>query len=132
MGLISLRTFGPQSKPADGVGKLVIWKAQRNAEQRAVSGTPLEPRKVVGATGFEPATPCAQDFLIAFSCVFLQSAIWSQLPRGARVQRAGVRALMHRSAVATLPRGYPRTTCTGNWERRSWLRRISPPDSSNR
>jgi hypothetical protein len=62
MGLISLRTFGPQSKPEDGVWKLVSWKGgvmlnnAPQAEPRWNPGT----RKVVGATGFEPATPCAQ------------------------------------------------------------------------
>ena len=35
-------------------------KAQGDARPRAMGGTPLEPWKVVGATGFEPATPCAQ------------------------------------------------------------------------
>jgi hypothetical protein len=29
---------------------------------------------VVGAAGFEPATPCAQDIIDAISCDFLQSA----------------------------------------------------------
>jgi hypothetical protein len=35
-----------------------------------------ETRKVVGATGFEPATPCAQAIKRAFFGVFLQSPIW--------------------------------------------------------
>src|SRR5687768_17008867 len=36
---------------------------QEGARRRAEGVTPLLPqaRKVVGATGFEPATPCAQD-----------------------------------------------------------------------
>jgi hypothetical protein len=33
-------------------------------------------KRLVGATGFEPATPCAQDRYIAFSCDFLHFPIW--------------------------------------------------------
>jgi hypothetical protein len=43
----------------------------RQVEPRWNSGT----RKVIGATGFQPATPCAQAVKIAISRDFLQSPI---------------------------------------------------------
>jgi hypothetical protein len=41
-----------------------------------VSDREIVVRKVIGATGFEPATPCAQDTFSAFSCDFLHFPIW--------------------------------------------------------
>jgi len=54
-----------------------VQATQDGARRRAEGVTPLLPqaRKVVGATGFEPATPCAQDTFSAFSCDFLHFPI---------------------------------------------------------
>ena len=41
---------------ACGKGQIRVWNARTGVEPRCYPGT----RKVVGATGFEPATPCAQ------------------------------------------------------------------------
>jgi len=43
----------------------------------AIIANSLHSNELVGATGFEPATPCAQAVIYAFSCDFLHSSIWS-------------------------------------------------------
>ena len=77
---------------------------------------------MVGATGFEPATPCAQDTFSAFSCDFLHFPISAVTPccvLGFDVR--GRRAVAREAPSRVLPRCYPRRALrceTGS--RRSW------------
>jgi hypothetical protein len=96
----SLDQDGPSSK-ASGIGE----------HKRDVSGTPVEPgtRKVVGATGFEPATPCAQERGLAMSRDVMRKHDWlkSLIPNDLTHIIARHRATKSRTGTPLEPRSSP-------------------------
>jgi hypothetical protein len=67
----------------------------------------VAPQILVGATGFEPATPCAQDCNATISCDFLRLQISVQPTQRARVRGVARRIELRASAVVLEPRWNP-------------------------
>src|SRR5262245_46866342 len=59
-------------------GEITVGWSRTAPQAQTTTAAPRAPEpicEVVGATGFEPATPCAQDTSSAFSCDFLRFPI---------------------------------------------------------